>query len=146
MDFDTQVKLAVYRHIAETTGTPTVEAVAAAVGASGEEVREAYRRLSAKRALVLEPDGVSIRMAMPFSGIATQHRVRVDGKEYFANCAWDALGVIAALQRPGAVLSRCEQTLEPIEFAVGENGPAPELCVIHFAVPAAHWWKDIVFT
>ena len=146
MDFDTQVKLAVYRHIAETTGTPTMSDVAVAVGASEEEVREAYRRLATNRALVLEPDGVSIRMAMPFSGIATQHRVRVDGKEYFANCAWDALGVIAALQRPGAVLSRCEQTLEPIEFAVREDGPAPEPCVIHFAVPAAHWWKDIVFT
>jgi hypothetical protein len=146
MDFDTQVKLAIYRHIAETTGMPTVGAVAAAVSASEEEVREAYQHLSTNRALVFEPDGVSIRMAMPFSGIATQHRVRVDGREYFANCAWDALGVIAALQRPGAVLSRCEQTLEPIELEVGEDGPAPEPCVIHFAVPAAHWWKDIVFT
>jgi hypothetical protein len=29
---------------------------------------------------------------------------------------------------------------------VNENGPDPEPCVIHFAVPAALWWRDIVFT
>jgi len=147
MDFDIQVKLAIYQHIAETTQAPAVEEVAARVGAAPADVREAYGRLYQNRVLVLEPDGISIRMAPPFSGVPTQHRVRVDdGRELFANCAWDALGVLAALHRPGEVLSRCEQTFEPIEFQVSTSGPEPEPCVIHFAVPAAHWWKDIVFT
>lgn len=146
MDFDLQVKLAIYRHIAETTQAPNVPDLAAAVGASAEDVRESYQRLYRNRLLVLEPDGESIRMAPPFSGIETQHQVRVEGKTYFANCAWDALGVVAALRRHGEVLSRCEQTFEPIQFQVGEDGPAPEPCVIHFAVPAALWWKDIVYT
>jgi hypothetical protein len=27
------------------------------------------------------------------------------------------------------------------------NGqPVPEECVIHFAVPAAQWWDDILYT
>ena len=146
MDFDTEVKLALYRRIAATAETPTVADVADDVRRSPAEVREAYRRLYRNRVLVLEPDGETIRMAPPFSGVATQHRVRAGGKEYFANCAWDALGVLAALHATGEVLSRCEQTLEPLQFRVGEAGPEPEPCVIHFAVPAALWWKDIVFT
>lgn len=146
MDFDVQVKLAIYRHIAETTQAPALAEVAADVGATEAEVQEAYQRLYRNRVLVLQPDGVSICMAPPFSGVETQHRVRVDGKEYFANCAWDALGVVAALHQPGEVLSRCEQTFEPIRFHVRDEGPDPEPCVIHFAVPAALWWKDIVYT
>lgn len=146
MDFDTGIKLAIYTHIARTTEAPSPAHIAAAVGASEPEVRAAYRRLYQKRVLVLEPDGVSIRMAPPFSGVPTQHRVRVAGKDYFANCAWDALGIPAALRQPAEVFSRCEQSLDPIHLRVHETGPEPEPCVIHFAVPAALWWQDIVFT
>lgn len=147
MDFDTDLKLAIYRHVADETTVPTVADMARATGQGVDEVRAAYGRLYAKRVLVLEPDGETIRMAPPFSGVATQHRVRADdGREYFANCAWDTLGILAALHRPGEVFSRCEQSHEPLHLTVSEAGPAPEPCVIHFAVPAAHWWKDIVYT
>jgi hypothetical protein len=121
VDFDTTVKLAIYSHLARTTGPPTPAQVAAAVRASVPDVEAAFQRLYQKRVLVLESDGASIRMAPPFSGVETQHRVRVARKEYFANCAWDALGVIAALRQPGEVFSRCEQTLEPLYLQV--HGP-----------------------
>ena len=139
-------KLEIYSHLARTTRAPTPAQVAGAVGATVETVESATERLYQKRVLVLEPDGVSIRMAPPFSGVETQHRVRAGGKDYFANCAWDALGIPAALGQPAEVFSRCEQTLEPLHLRVHEGGPERLECVIHFAVPAALWWKDIVFT
>ena len=146
MDFDIQVKLAIYHHIAETTAAPSVAEVAARVAAAPEDVRAAYERLARNRVLVLAPDGVSIRMAPPFSGVPTQHRVRVGGIEYFANCAWDALGIPAALHRAGIVLSRCEQSGEPLTLAVSENGPEPCSWVFHSLVRASRWWDDLVFT
>jgi hypothetical protein len=146
MDFDTELKVAIYHHVVETTLPPTVGEMARATGRSAGEVRDAFGRLFAQRVLVLEGDGETIRMAPPFSGVETQHRVRVGDREYFANCAWDALGIVAALARPGEVWSRCEQSREPLHLSVGADGPAPEPCVIHFAVPAAAWWKDIVYT
>lgn len=151
MNFDTQVKLAIYHIVAETTRVPTVAEVAGQVGASPPVVREAFGRLYERRVLVLEPDGETIRMAPPFSGVPTQHRVHVDGRSYFANCAWDALGVAAALHEPGVVESRCEWSHEPIRLEVGPDGPSPvdsmaPPCVAHFAVPAVHWWEDIVYT
>ena len=145
MDFDTRVKMAIYTQIAETTKAPTVFEVAAAVDAPEREVHEAYRQLAAKRVLVLENDGETIRMAPPFSGIPTQHRVRVGEKDYYANCSWDALGIPAALHADAEVFSRCEQSKQPIHIVV-EGRPFPVQAVAHFAVPAAQWWDDIVFT
>lgn len=146
MDFDTRLKLAIYQHIAQTTRTPSVPEMAALTGAGEQQIQESYRRLYNNRVLVLEPDGVSIRMAPPFSGVPTQHVVRIDDKQYYANCAWDALGIAAALHSPATVLSRCEQSREPLRLQVQTDGPQPEPCVAHFAVPAALWWKDIIYT
>jgi hypothetical protein len=146
MDFDTQIKLAVYRHFAETGRRPSPEEVGERVGSDVQSVLEAYPRLRAQRVLALEPDGSSIRMAPPFSGVPTQHVVAVGGKQYFANCAWDSLGVIAALHQPGEVHSRCAQSGEPLQLVVGLEGPEPSTWLFHCLVPAAKWWDDIVFT
>ena len=85
-------------------------------------------------------------MAPPFSGVPTQHRVKSGGIEYFANCAWDSLGIVAALRRPADIASRCEQSLEPLALHVGPDGPPPSPWLFHTPVPAARWWQDIVFT
>jgi hypothetical protein len=146
MDFDTRTKLTIYKHFADTGQRPSPEDVAAAVGADVERVLEAYTWLRAQRVLALEPDGTSIRMAPPFSGVPTQHVVEVDGKRYFANCAWDALGVPAALHQPGEVHSRCEHSGDPLRLKVGLQGPEPSTWIFHCLVPAAKWWDDIVFT
>jgi alkylmercury lyase-like protein len=147
VDFDTQVKTAIYRWIAETTRAPAVEEIAAELSTPADEVEEAFQRLFARRVLFLEPDRRTIRMAPPFSAVPTQHRVRVGKLTYFANCSWDSLGIPAALHGEAEVFSRCEQTREPIRLRVGLNGPGnPEPVVAHFAVPAAKWWADLVYT
>lgn len=146
MDFDTTVKLAIYRATADAGIPPPLNEVARQVGAEPSAVRETYGRLGASRLLVLEPDGATIRMAPPFSGVPTQHQVTIDGVAYHANCAWDALGIAAALHRPAQVRSRCEQSLEPLHLAVGLDGPEPSSWLFHCLVPAAKWWQDIVFT
>jgi hypothetical protein len=138
--------MAVYRHFADTARRPSPEEVSARAGVPAAAVPAAYARLRAARVLVLEEDGVSIRMAPPFSGVATQHVAVVGGKRYFANCAWDVFGIVAALRDPGVVESRCEQTLEPLRLEIGADGLEASSWLFHCAVPAAHWWDDIVLT
>lgn len=75
MEFDTQVKLAIYCYFAETGRAPAVDEVAERAETAVGEVLEAYKRLRAQRVLALEADGKSIRMAPPFSGVRTQHVV-----------------------------------------------------------------------
>src|SRR5213596_3821802 len=125
MSLDTQTKLAIYRYFAETGQRPSLQVVAERVHADVSSVHEAYLRLRAQRVLVLEPDGVSIRMAPPFSGVPTQHVVIVDETKYFANCAWDSFGIPAALHKPAVVHSRCEQSHEPFDLEIGLEGPEP---------------------
>lgn len=146
IELDTRVKLAVYRHFAETGERPSPKDVAARAGGTTPDIIDAYGRLRAQRLLVLERDGESIRMAPPFSGVPTQHEIVANGVRYFANCAWDALGIPAALGRPGEVHSRCEQSGEPLVLPVELDGPAESSWLFHCLVPAAKWWEDIVFT
>jgi hypothetical protein len=138
--------VAIYEHFAASGRRPSLDEIAARAGAPAPQVREALGRMRAQRVLVLEADGESIRMAPPFSGVPTQHRVTSSGVSYFANCAWDALGIPAALHRAATVHSRCEQSLAPLELAVSEDGPEASDWLFHCVVPAAKWWDDIVFT
>lgn len=146
MELELSAKLAIYQHFATFGTRPSVADVAHRMDAGVPVVREAFARLRGQRVLVLEPDGESIRMAPPFSGVPTQHRVAAAGLSYYANCAWDALGIPAALGKPATVYSRCEQSLEPLELEVGVDRPPPCDWLFHCVVPAAQWWDDIVFT
>ena len=143
---DVQVKVAIYRAFAETGRALSCDGIAARTGLSADRVRDSLQSLRAQRLLFLDPDGVTIRMAPPFSGVPTYHVVESGGVEYYANCAWDSLGILVALKRPGRVRSRCAQSGEPLDLAVGENGPEPSTWLFHCLVPAARWWEDIVFT
>ena len=147
MDFDTAVKLNVYETIALTTQAPTLDEVAESLSASPEEVAAALERLHKKRLLVPEPgDPSRIRMAPPFSGVETSFRVKVRDKLYYANCAWDALGIVAALHSDAIIEASDGYSGEPMTMEVRNGQPVPQSCVIHFAVPAAHWWDDIIYT
>ena len=143
---DVQVKLAIYREFAESGRAPSCERVAARTGLSSDAILASFQSLRAQRLVVLEPDGATIRMAPPFSGVPTNHKVESGGIEYNANCAWDSLGILAALKRPGLVRSRCAQSGEPLDLVVGQNGPEPSTWLFHCLVPATRWWEDIVFT
>ena len=146
MELDTRVKLAIYTHTAERGRVPAPAELASRLGLAEAELRTVLARLREKRLLWLEADGLTIRMAPPFSGVPTQHRVLSEGIEYFANCAWDALGVCAALRRPSVVRSRCEQSGEPLRVAVAREGPEPSDWLFHCEVPASRWWNDLVYT
>jgi hypothetical protein len=147
LDFDTTVKLHIYEVIAETTRAPTSTEVAEALASTGAEVEAAFRRLYEKRLLVLEPgDAGRVRMAPPFSGVPTPFLVEVGGKEYYANCVWDSLGIPAALNADGRVSASDACTGEAMSLEVRGGGVVPQECVIHFAVPAARWWDDIIYT
>ena len=146
MDVDVAVKLAIYHHFAETGSRPSPDDVGARIGTKRVEALAAYERLRKQRVLVLEDDGSSILMAPPFSGVPTQHVVESGGIRYYANCAWDSLGIPAALRKPALVRSRDELTLEPLVLEVAGEGPEPSPWLFHCSVPAARWWDDIVFT
>ena len=110
-----------------------------------EQVRAAWRRLHDAHALVLDESG-EIRMANPFSAVPTAYAVEAAGRRWYANCAWDAFGVCAALHVDGTIETTCRDCGEPLRVEVRDERPDDESLVFHCLVPAAHWWDDIVFT
>jgi len=146
-DFDTAVKLAIYQITADTGSVPNASEVARAIESSEQQVVTAFDRLHRKRLMVPEPDDPArIQMAPPFSGIPTSFPVDARGRRYYANCVWDAYGVAAALHADAVIPATDGFSGEPLTLEVRNNQPVLQSYVAHFAVPAAHWWDDIVFT
>jgi hypothetical protein len=65
---------------------------------------------------------------------------------WYANCAWDAFGICAALHTGGRIETSCPDCGEPFGVTVCDERPDDEGLLFHCLVPAAHWWDDIVFT
>lgn len=121
-----------YRHYAATGGPPTLAA-------------DELAALEAVHAVVLDHTG-AIAFANPFATGPSPFRVQTDRRIYNAICAWDALGVLAALDRDGTVATDCPDCREPIAVRVREAAIDATDAVVHFLVPAAHWYEDLGFT
>jgi hypothetical protein len=111
-----------------------------------EAVMAGWRRLHDEHALVLNPATAELRMLNPFSVVPTAYRVQAGGRWWYANCAWDAFGICAALHADGRVETSCPDCGEPLAVDVRDERPDDESLLFHCLVPARHWWDDIVFT
>ena len=153
-----QVRAFVYSHFSDTTHAPSVDETARHFNISIEEVGEIYKELYNRHSFFLEPETLTIRMANPFSGIPTDFKVHANGKTYFANCAWDMLGIPAALHCDADIEAVCAESNESVKLEIrngkvyaqgsvpaAEDGGLSEL-LIHFPLPFAHWYDDLVFT
>jgi hypothetical protein len=171
----------VYGHFADTTHAPSVDETAHHFNISIEKAGELYKELHNRHAFFLEPESLTIRMANPFSGIPTDFKVHANGKTYFANCAWDMLGIPAALHCDAVIEAVFTESNEPIQLEI-KNGritsnvtlsQSPErsegagegsllsqsetlrsrqplsqsdILLVHFPLPFARWYDDLVFT
>jgi hypothetical protein len=134
-----------YRLFVEFGRAPTVGEVASAENSTAELVQAAWRRLHDDHALVLD-DGGELRMANPFSAVPTAYRVHAGGRWWYANCAWDAFGICAALHTDGDIETSCPDCGEVLAVAIRGQRPNDETMSFHCLVPASSWWEDIVFT
>jgi len=135
-----------YALFVELGRAPSAEEVGDAAELSGDQVVAVWRDLHRVHALVLNPAMSEIRMANPFSAVPTAYRVRAAGRWWYANCAWDALGICAALHADGSIETSCPDCDEAIALEVRDQRLDDERPLFHCLVPAGHWWDDIVFT
>ena len=140
------VRSFVYRHIVEHGRPPTVDETASALSIDPGEVRSAYRWLHERHALFLEPGTDVVRMAHPFSGVPTSFRVRANGRSYWANCAWDALGIPAALHADATISATYAEDGAPAHLRVEAGAVHGHGEVIHFPLPFRSWYDDLIFT
>ena len=142
---DIELRNTTYRRFVELGRAPVAGEVAAATNRSEASVREAWRRLHDGHAIVLDAAG-EIRMANPFAAQRTPFRVEATGKSWYANCAWDAFGIGAALHADSVIHTECGDCHVPLRIEVRDGRPDDENLLFHVLVPAISWWQDIGFT
>lgn len=136
--FDRQVRAQVYDLL--LAGVTVVDAVVVANSRDWDagEVDAALRRIEVEHRLLLVDGTSRVRMAHPFSGVETPYRVEIGDRGWFANCAWDALALLALLGDGRAIV-------DDLVWQVDDGEVAPN-GVIHLAVPARSFWDDVVDT
>ncbi len=145
----------VYQHFAETSQAPSVDVTAAYFHISPEESVEYYKELHNRHAIFLDLETLTIRMANPFSGIPTDFKVHANGQTYYANCAWDMLGIPAALHTDAVIEAKFTESNETVNIEV-KNGQIMKSrseaewtnnqLLVHFPLPFSRWYDDLVFT
>lgn len=141
-----EVRLHVFREAAETARVPQPPEIAAALGRPQTEVEQALRQLAAGKVLILAPNDGNIWAANPFCAVPSPFRVEARGRTYWAICIWDALGIVAALGTDAVIRAACGDCSEPMVLEIAAGKLKRSEGVIHFAVPAHHWWDNIGFT
>ena len=141
---DARVRHAIYHAFAEG-GIPLSAAISHQLHMPVEDVQSAMERLHAHHAIVLDSRTRETLMALPFSSVPTPFTVAGGGRSWFANCAWDAFGIPAALDCDAHIDAVCAWSGDPVPCGV-EHGLAYGDGLIHLLVAAAHFWDDIAYT
>ena len=115
-------------------------AFAATGGPPEVEDGPVLRSLADQHVVVLDDDA-RVAMAHPFAAEREgATRVEGRGRTWFGNCAWDGLGLVAALGLDEATVSSTGVTVRV------RGGVPLDAAVFHVLVPARHWWEDVWFT
>jgi len=134
----------IYRHVAETGEFPARSALVAMVGDSG--LADALLEDMEAHHLVLLDAAGEIHMALPFAATDTGHRVSSGNRTWRVNCAWDSLALPVALGLDAEIHANWLDTGRPVDLTVRDGQLSSTEGFVHFAVPAARWWDDIIET
>jgi alkylmercury lyase len=101
-------------------------------GLSKHQVETALRLLEIEGRLRRDPAG-QITGSAGLSLEPTRHRIQIDGADWWAWCAFDALGILAALGNGGTIKSVCAQSGAPLQLEFAGSTPASSSIVIVIA-------------
>lgn len=116
------VRRAVLQAFAERGRAPGPAELKSLVPGGPDRIDSVLQDLAAKDVIFLDRASGAIVGAYPFSARPTPHRVRLDGREVYALCAIDALGIAGMLKQPIQITSACPHCGARIGLAVTADG------------------------
>jgi hypothetical protein len=145
-----RVRFSIYQQFLENARPPLVEELMAAFSLSRSEVTDVVQELVQARSIAVVKGTSRVLMAWPFSAIATPFKVRARGREYFANCSWDAIAFHAMLDNePVAIESFCHYCARPIQIELSGGRATrvdPDSTIVYLALRPSEWWEEIITT
>jgi len=142
---DSRLRLFVYRYMIRSGRCPRVDEMAKSLKSSTKTILSSLSRLSDSHAFMQQENGELWRVA-PFSAIPTPFPVTIGDRSWFGNCIWDALGIPAMLGKDARIDASCGccNLAMPVDIRKGKL--VATRGIIHIAVPAGEWYKDVAFT
>lgn len=146
------VRKYIFEHFEEHTTAPVLEQIMQKFGLDRASAFKVLADLQSARHIALLTGTQRILMAFPFSSIVTPFRVKVTGKEkeYFANCAWDAVAIHVALGKEQWISSYCHHCSEDIKVHLKDQRMISQQFddqpLVYLALPASKWWENILLT
>jgi Alkylmercury lyase len=146
------VRKYIFEHFEEHTTAPVLEQIMRKFGLNRPSAFKILEELQTARHIALLAGTQRILMAFPFSSIVTPFRVKVSGKEkeYFANCAWDAVAIHVALGKEQWISSYCHHCSEDIKIHLKDQRMVSQQSdkqpLVYLALPASKWWENITLT
>lgn len=146
-DLDRTVRWAVFSSLRDRSVAPSADEIGDALGVGTDEVAASMRRLHDAHVLVLYEGTADVRMALPFAAKPTPFSVGVGDRRWWANFAWDAYAIPAALGADDAAIETdCPDCGDPMHLEIQRGDAVSGDALVHFLLPASRWWDDIVFT
>ena len=145
-EFDLQTRYLIYRFFADNCRAPSCQEAANLLNAENEDIRISFHKLHKNHMIFLQPGADTIRMANPFSAIPTNYKVTSQNKEWYANCAWDSIGIAAALNIDVQIHAVYPDNQEKVELAVHHGLVEGKNHMVYFPLPCSQWYDDLIFT
>jgi hypothetical protein len=125
---------------------PSTAEIAEHFGIDRDAAARQLAALKLGKTVLLHPDSGEIWMAGPFAAAPTPYRVVGSRTSWWANCAWDMLGIAFIANERVRVESACTDCAAPISIDVDPHEAPRATPVVHFLVPARRWYDDIGYT
>jgi hypothetical protein len=138
-----RMRYRIYQGFATHGAPPTIEHLAAGLAIPVDEALSLLHALEARHSVLLTDDRRGVLMANPFSAVPTPFRVTSGNVDYWANCAWDMLGVPAALGRDATVHATYATDDAPAELRVTGGEVSGAEGIVHFLQPFRDWYDDL---
>jgi hypothetical protein len=141
-----EIRVFIYNWIVAHGEPPLLQDIGAHLGVSADEARETTRNLNIGKTVLCHPDSGEIWMAGPFAAAETPYRVIGVHASWWANCAWDSIGIAAIVNEDVVIEASCADCGDPMRIRVSRRDGVRGTGLVHLLVPMRDWYRDIGYT
>jgi alkylmercury lyase len=124
-----EVRAAAFRLLLANGRTASMQDLATELQCPADELAAIVEGLGAAGSIRIDGDGRVFGSA-GLSVVPDRHRIETEGRTFWTWCAYDAVGILGALDASGRAVSRSPLTGAPIEVCFRAGRPQPDSVVL----------------
>ncbi len=142
----TSLRVFIYDWIVSHGAPPTSVEIGERMGVPADVAKQEVASLNIGKTVLRHPVSGEIWMAGPFAAGRTSYRVHGARVSWWANCAWDALGIAAIVHEKVIIEGACADCGEPMRIRASHRDGVQGSGIIHLLLPVRDWYRDIGYT